>query len=359
MYIPMLKLLSTVRHYASRNATPLKLNYVCNYGKLKHPGNIKQQSLFLHKELPIRLAQRAVELENLPFAVSSTQSIQNVYDLYLKSFDKITSHPEPNSTEESDSFTELISNIKTEHKDLELNIANALEPYRGKHHEKNISKDEIVIIDKTLEHFYSSRIGIRFLIGQHVDIQKDSISETTVGVIDTKCDPHKVIKHAVEDVQTIVDNIFYKELEIEYDLAKSDYEFLYIPSHLYYIVFEVLKNAGRATAEFNDCTKPIKIQTSVSKDDFIIKISDYGGGFSREVMENIFSFSFTTASEEKHENRGVKIAGYGHGLGLSRIYARYFGGDMTISPVEGIGTDVYIYLNRFGDKSENVADDRT
>jgi len=359
MYIPMLKLLSTVRHYASRNATPLKLNYVCNYGKLKHPGNIKQQSLFLHKELPIRLAQRAVELENLPFAVSSTQSIQNVYDLYLKSFDKITSHPEPNSTEESDSFTELISNIKTEHKDLELNIANALEPYRGKHHEKNISKDEIFIIDKTLEHFYSSRIGIRFLIGQHVDIQKDSISETTVGVIDTKCDPHKVIKHAVEDVQTIVDNIFYKELEIEYDLAKSDYEFLYIPSHLYYIVFEVLKNAGRATAEFNDCTKPIKIQTSVSKDDFIIKISDYGGGFSREVMENIFSFSFTTASEEKHENRGVKIAGYGHGLGLSRIYARYFGGDMTISPVEGIGTDVYIYLNRFGDKSENVADDRT
>ena len=359
MYIPMLKLLSTVRHYASRNATPLKLNYVCNYGKLKHPGNIKQQSLFLHKELPIRLAQRAVELENLPFAVSSTQSIQNVYDLYLKSFDKITSHPEPNSTEESDSFTELISNIKTEHKDLELNIANALEPYRGKHHEKNISKDEIVIIDKTLEHFYSSRIGIRFLIGQHVDIQKDSISETTVGVIDTKCDPHKVIKHAVEDVQTIVDNIFYKEFEIEYDLAKSDYEFLYIPSHLYYIVFEVLKNAGRATAEFNDCTKPIKIQTSVSKEDFIIKISDNGGGFSREVMENIFSFSFTTASEEKHENRGVKIAGYGHGLGLSRIYARYFGGDMTISPVEGVGTDVYIYLNRFGDRSENVADDRT
>ena len=33
---------------------------------------------------------------------------------------------------------QLISNIKTEHKDLELNIANALEPYRGKHHEKNL-----------------------------------------------------------------------------------------------------------------------------------------------------------------------------------------------------------------------------
>ena len=358
MYIPMLKLLSTVRHYASRNATALKLNYVCNYGKPKCPGNIRQQSLFLHKELPIRLAQRAVELENLPYSVSSSPSIQNVYDLYLKSFDKITSHPDPNSTEESNSFTELISNIKTEHKDLELNISDALEPYRVKHNDKTISKDEIMTIDKTLEHFYSSRIGIRFLIGQHVDVQKDSLSKTVVGVIDTKCDPHKVIKHAIEDVQMMVENIFYKDLEIELDLAKSDYEFLYIPSHLYYIVFEVLKNAGRATAEFNDCTKPIKIQTSVSKDDFIIKISDNGGGFSREVLENIYSFSFTTANEN-HENRGIKIAGYGHGLGLSRIYARYFGGDMTISPVEGVGTDVYIYLNRFGDKSENVADDRT
>ena len=354
----MLKLLSTVRHYAGRNATPLKLNYVCNYGKQKCSRNIMQQSLFLHKELPVRLAQRAVELENLPYSVSSTQSIQTVYDLYLKSFDKIVSHPEPNSTEKSDSFTELISNIKTEHKDLELNIAHALEPYRLKHDDKKISKDEIINIDKTLEHFYSSRIGIRFLIGQHVDIQKDSLSETTVGVIDTQCDPHKVIKHAVEDVKMMVDNVFYKDLEIELDLAKSDYEFLYIPSHLYYIVFEVLKNAGRATAEFNDCTKPVKIQTSVSKNDFIIKISDNGGGFSREVLENIFSFSFTTA-DENHENRGIKIAGYGHGLGLSRIYARYFGGDMTVSPVEGVGTDVYIYLNRFGDKSENVADERT
>ena len=76
-----------------------------------------------------------------------------------------------------------------------------MEPYREKHGNKSISKDEIIIIDKTLEHFYSSRIGIRFLIGQHVDVQKDSLSETTVGVIDIKCDPHKVIKHAVEDVK--------------------------------------------------------------------------------------------------------------------------------------------------------------
>jgi len=356
MYLPMLRLLSTVRHYAGRNATPVKLNYICNYGKLKRPSNIIQQSLFLHRELPIRLAQRAIELENMPYSVLKTESIQNVYNLYLKSFDKITSHEIPDTMVRSDNFTNLISDIRTDHNDIEFDISSALEPYRLQN--SNLQFEDVKNIDKILENFYSSRIGIRFLIGQHVDVQKEEISETTVGMINTRCNPHKVIKHAVEDVQTMIENLYCDEIFFEYDLAKKDYEFLYIPSHLYYIVFEVLKNAGRATLEFPNCVKPIKIQTSVSKDDFIIKISDNGGGFSRNIMKQIFSFSYTTAGEE-HEDRGIKIAGYGHGLGLSRLYARYFGGDLTISSVDGIGTDVYIYLNRFGDKKENEADNRT
>ena len=39
MNTPILRLLSTVKHYATKNSTPLKLNYVCNYGKKKMPKN--------------------------------------------------------------------------------------------------------------------------------------------------------------------------------------------------------------------------------------------------------------------------------------------------------------------------------
>lgn len=38
------------------------------------------------------------------------------------------------------------------------------------------------------------------------------------------------------------------------------------------------------------------------------------------------------------------LAGFGFGLALSRLYARYFGGDLTISSMEGYGTDAYVHL---------------
>ena len=45
-------------------------------------------------------------------------------------------------------------------------------------------------------------------------------------------------------------------------------------------------------------------------------------------------------------------AGYGYGLPISRLYARYFGGDLQVVSMEGYGTDVYLHLNRLGNVQE-------
>ena len=81
MNISQLRLLNKMRHFANYNITPLNLNFIWNYGKSKHLSNSMNQSLFLHKELPIRLSQRAIELESLPYSISDTSYIQNIYSL--------------------------------------------------------------------------------------------------------------------------------------------------------------------------------------------------------------------------------------------------------------------------------------
>jgi len=43
---------------------------------------------------------------------------------------------------------------------------------------------------------------------------------------------------------------------------------------------------------------------------------------------------------------------FGYGLPISRLYARYFGGDLRLISMEGYGTDAYLHLSRLSDSEE-------
>ena len=69
-------------------------------------------------------------------------------------------------------------------------------------------------------------------------------------------------------------------------------------------------------------------------------------------------YLYTTASSPLDEmdigeaEGPAVLAGYGYGLPISRLYARYFGGDLQIISMEGYGTDAYLHLNRLGNVQE-------
>lgn len=72
-------------------------------------------------------------------------------------------------------------------------------------------------------------------------------------------------------------------------------------------------------------------------------MSDEGGGIPRSGLPRIFTYLYSTAKNPLDEQSDIgtanvaTMAGYGYGLPISRLYARYFGGDMQIISMEGYG----------------------
>lgn len=155
----------------------------------------------------------------------------------------------------------------------------------------------------------------------------------------------------------------------------NDYDF--VPPVTYLTVQLFLSYLSGANAQKEDHTKhvggihdapslpSIKVVVTKGDEDVTIKIADRGGGMPRSVTNRIWTFAhshFTLIKEslkqeEKYdfgrdEFTGSHIRGFG--LPMTRIYARYFGGEVTIKSLEGYGVDAYLYLPVLGVACENL-----
>ena len=103
----------------------------------------------------------------------------------------------------------------------------------------------------------------------------------------------------------------------------------------------------------------IRVVIAKGEEDVTIKFCDRGGGIPRSKLAKVWKFAHSTASAGELESEfgvdevtGTKIRGFG--LPLSRIYARYLGGELTLKSTEGHGLDAYLHLPRLGDSCENL-----
>ena len=177
------------------------------------------------------------------------------------------------------------------------------------------------------------------------------------GVIDEECQPSEVVHDAIEDARFLAQQLYgdAPKAKIVGSTQSLETKFPYIPSHLHHIVFELSKNALRATIDhaqeaynLGSSYPPVTIVLSKGDTDLTIKVSDVGGGISRTNISKIFDYSFTTARRPTEsidaDIAHAPLAGFGYGLPLSRQYARYLGGDVQVISMDGYGTDAYVYL---------------
>lgn len=126
----------------------------------------------------------------------------------------------------------------------------------------------------------------------------------------------------------------------------------YVPAHLYYMLFELMKNSLRAVVEFHaDKTTlpPIKLLICKGREDVSFRLSDEGGGVSRNEIDRLFQYMYSTAPRPPLPDSSTTepLAGYGYGLPIARLYAKYFNGDLVLNSVDGHGTDAVIFLKVF------------
>jgi pyruvate dehydrogenase kinase 2/3/4 len=335
---------------------------------------LMQVASFLRKDLPVRLAHRIQDLDQVP-SMRDMPSVQKVKNVYIDSFLALTSQSKIRSPEEEAEFATLLENLYSKHSNVLMQMAQGAyelrEAVKNGQIDGNMCAENSQLVDfenfhechKFLDRFYSSRIGIRVLAGQYLALREEPMPNY-VGMIGTHTSPYELVQHAARDATFMCERRYNiaPHVEIKGSLGLT---FPYFPTHLHYILLELLKNAMRATVEnhegiYTGTLPPIRviIADGTENEDVVIKVSDEGGGISRSQMDKIWSYLYTTASPTIQQDvladhcNESPIAGLGYGLPISRAYVRYFGGDLDIKSMEGHGTDAFVYLKRLGNSRE-------
>ena len=193
------------------------------------------------------------------------------------------------------------------------------------------------------------------LIAQHVTLFGGDMAVpmgAMVGCVDPNCNVSAVVQDAYENAKFLCEQYYLTAPDLlveQFNVATpgSSITFTYVPSHLHHIMFELIKNSMRAVVETHgsdsDNLPPIRILIVKGREDLSLRISDHGGGIPRRLSDQLFNYMYTTAPQPTGLET-APLAGLGYGLPLSRLYARYFHGDLVICSYEGLGTDAIVYL---------------
>lgn len=242
-------------------------------------------------------------------------------------------------------FAKTLEGIKRRHDSVVTTVAQGINEYKRKRQRMQIDHN----IQAFLDRFYMSRIGIRMLIGQHIALtdQKRSHEPNYVGIICTKTHVRELAQEAIENARFVCEDHYgmFDAPKVQL-VCDPDLHFMYVPGHLSHMLFETLKNSLRAVVETHGADKsefPVtKVIIAKGNEDITIKISDEGGGIPRSAIPLVWTYMYTTVDttpdldpEFNKSDFKAPMAGFGYGLPISRLYARYFGGDLKLISMEG------------------------
>ncbi|TPX52192.1 hypothetical protein SeMB42_g01587 [Synchytrium endobioticum] len=108
-------------------------------------------------------------------------------------------------------------------------------------------------------------------------------------------------------------------------------------------------------ASLNPPLPGIRVTIGASSTSLTFRISDQAGGIPKSLLSHVWSYTSASKSRLLNFNQVPQWAAkmgektptllhLGLGLPMSRVYANYWGGDVTIQTMDGYGTDVYVKI---------------
>ncbi|EDW47102.1 pyruvate dehydrogenase (acetyl-transferring) kinase, mitochondrial isoform X1 [Drosophila sechellia] len=361
----MASLAKMLDFYSGFNPSPLSIKQFMDFGQNACE---KKSYIFLRKELPVRLANIMKEIALLPDNLLHTRSVSEVSSWYVKSFEDVLVYEKAEPTHDNlQKFVADLDLIRNRHNDVVQTMAQGVIEMK-ENEGGQVDAPTESSIQYFLDRLYMSRISIRMLINQHTLLfgGNPHAGGRHIGCLDPACDLSDVVRDAYENARFLCDQYYLTTPPLEIQQHSSEpgdnlpIRTVYVPSHLYYMLFELFKNSMRAVVEHhghdnNDTLPPLKVAICKGKEDICVKISDQGGGIPRSQTDQLFKYMYSTAPQpSKSDLHTVPLAGYGYGLPISRLYARYFHGDIVLLSCEGFGTDAIIYLKALSDEANEL-----
>uniref|UniRef100_A0AAY5K3L4 Protein-serine/threonine kinase n=1 Tax=Esox lucius TaxID=8010 RepID=A0AAY5K3L4_ESOLU len=349
-----------VDRFSKFSPSPLSMKQFIDFGSSN--ACEKTSFVFLRQELPVRLANIMKEIDFLPDKLLGTPSLQLLQSWYATSLMELVGFLEKDPDDEKvlKKFTGTLVNIRNRHNSVVPTMAQGVVEYKDAFGSDPVTNQNIQYF---LDRFYMSRISTRMLMNQHSLIFDGSANPAHpkhIGTIDPDCDVTEVVKDAFDSSKMLCEQYYLTSpgIDIAQVNGKSQCRHTYTSgSSCYWFPFECLScNAMRATVETHENSlhlPPVKVRVSLGSEDLTIKISDRGGGVPLRKIERLFSYMYSTAPSPAHldNSRNAPLAGFGYGLPISRLYAKYFQGDLQLYSMEGYGTSAVIYLKALSSES--------
>jgi pyruvate dehydrogenase kinase 2/3/4 len=262
-----------LKKLASMRCTPLSLKDMYKYAvDVSNSEQRLRNAQFLHKELPIRIAQRAVDLLTLPHGLSDSLPIRQIAHVYLLYLEKFQEFPVPTTPQEEDDFTEMLTSLVLDRSSIPNAIAKGVDEWLQIRPESTggVLDDgsRIQQMEDALYRFFTARTGLRFLTEHHIlsspsrrerctslrrsqssFLDEEDVDMDFLGCIHTDCDPSKEVRKVASKIKRQTEDYYglCPEIQVIDSTRKSDSKFTYVPHHLHYMAGELIKNSCRAT----------------------------------------------------------------------------------------------------------------